>query len=200
MGEIRRFQDILQGDFVDSYDNLTLKTLLILKTMSEIAPCRRAHYLLKCDIDVFVNVPRLVAELQKYKSQLRNILGYTLPPGLVYRNGKYAITVDEYPLKRYPRYSAGPAYVISNDLSYELFKTSEYVPFFRIKDVYVTGILPALKGGVVHVALLGVITRSAKPLTGCDVITNRLTTRSEVHSVAKLRIWKAMQGNRNSSV
>ena len=196
IGEINRFQDILLGDFVDSYNNLTLKTLFILKTMSEMEPCRQARYLLKCDIDVFVNVPHLVTALQKYKTSRRNILGL-LSSNVAFRRGKYAVTMEEYPFDRYPLYAAGPSYVISNDLSPELFGTSEYVPFFRMEDVYVTGILPVIIGGIHHVMLPGVKTMgfSGNTLTGCDVITDKITTRSEVPAEQKIIIWKVMENN-----
>ena len=195
--EINRFQDILQGDFVDSYDNLTLKTLLILKTMSEVEQCRRARYLLKCDIDVFINVPHLVAVIQYYSSLQRTILGF-LTSNFAFRRGPYAVTIDEYPLDRYPPYAAGPLYVISNDLPPELFETSEYVPRFRMEDVYVTGILAIITGGVNLVNLPDLITvhYSEHPLTVCDVIANRITARSEITAVEKLSIWKEIEDNR----
>ena len=128
------------------------------------------RYLLKCDIDVFVNVPHLVVVLQKCKSSLRNILGYLTSnvAYIVYRDGQYSVTMEEYPLGRYRQYAAGPSYVISNDLSLELFETSEYVPFFRMEDIYVTSILPVIIGGISLVVLPGVTTMgfSGKHLTG----------------------------------
>lgn len=53
--------DILQAAFVDTYRNLTLKTLSGLNWADK--HCRMARYILKTDDDVFVNVPELVSEL-----------------------------------------------------------------------------------------------------------------------------------------
>ncbi|KAK2492330.1 hypothetical protein MC885_010553 [Smutsia gigantea] len=53
--------DILQAAFLDSYRNLTLKTLSGLNWADK--HCPMARYILKTDDDVFVNVPELVSEL-----------------------------------------------------------------------------------------------------------------------------------------
>lgn len=53
--------DILQAAFLDTYRNLTLKTLSGLNWAHK--HCPTARYVLKTDDDVFVNVPELVSEL-----------------------------------------------------------------------------------------------------------------------------------------
>ncbi|XP_055988436.1 beta-1,3-galactosyltransferase 4 [Sorex fumeus] len=53
--------DILQAAFLDTYRNLTLKTLSGLNWADK--HCPAARYILKTDDDVFVNVPELVSEL-----------------------------------------------------------------------------------------------------------------------------------------
>lgn len=53
--------DILQATFLDTYRNLTLKTLSGLNWADK--HCPTAQYILKTDDDVFVNVPELVSEL-----------------------------------------------------------------------------------------------------------------------------------------
>ncbi|NXX47410.1 B3GT4 galactosyltransferase, partial [Tricholaema leucomelas] len=56
--------DLLQGDFRDSYSNLTLKTLLLLRWAA--AHCPSAAFLLKADDDVFVNLPSLTSYLSTF--------------------------------------------------------------------------------------------------------------------------------------
>ncbi|NXU93299.1 B3GT2 galactosyltransferase, partial [Xiphorhynchus elegans] len=53
--------DILQQDFLDTYNNLTLKTLMGLEWVSRFCP--NATYVMKADHDVFLNLEFLVRRL-----------------------------------------------------------------------------------------------------------------------------------------
>ena len=137
--EIRIFDDIVLGDFVDDYVNLTLKSLLILKMMSE--QCRNARFLLKCDQDVFVNVPHVVDLLRGVAGVNRTFIGRVRRNQQPWRSGKYKVTEDEYPLDVFPPYVRGPAYVVTNDLARDLLEAAEYVPSLVLEDVFITVIL-----------------------------------------------------------
>ena len=51
--------DIIQENFLDSYNNLTLKSIFILKYIKN--NCKnKVQYVLKCDDDTFINVPNLI--------------------------------------------------------------------------------------------------------------------------------------------
>ncbi|NXG11142.1 B3GT1 galactosyltransferase, partial [Sakesphorus luctuosus] len=54
-------RDLLQQDFLDTYHNLTLKTLMGLEWVSRFCP--GATYVMKADHDVFLNVEFLVRRL-----------------------------------------------------------------------------------------------------------------------------------------
>ncbi|NXF86474.1 B3GT5 galactosyltransferase, partial [Eubucco bourcierii] len=54
-------RDLLQQDFLDTYNNLTLKTLMGLEWLSR--HCPDAAYVMKADTDVFLNLPYLVSRL-----------------------------------------------------------------------------------------------------------------------------------------
>ncbi|NXV71492.1 B3GT4 galactosyltransferase, partial [Atlantisia rogersi] len=69
--ESQRHRDLLQGAFADTYANLTLKTLLLLRWAA--TRCPQAPFLLKADDDVFVNLPALT-----------NYLAATHPPPTLY--------------------------------------------------------------------------------------------------------------------
>ncbi|NXJ86951.1 B3GT2 galactosyltransferase, partial [Trogon melanurus] len=56
--ESRAHRDILQQDFADTYNNLTLKTLMGLEWVSK--HCPGAAYVVKADRDVFLNLRYLV--------------------------------------------------------------------------------------------------------------------------------------------
>lgn len=69
--ESRKYGDLLQESFLDSYNNLTLKTIMMLKWVN--LKCdEKVKFLMKCDDDTFVNVPNLI----------HTLLGGTIP---VYR-------------------------------------------------------------------------------------------------------------------
>ena len=52
-------------NFIDSYGNLTLKTMMGLKWASRY--CWRAKFVYKVDDDMFVNVENLLKYLQQYQ-------------------------------------------------------------------------------------------------------------------------------------
>ncbi|XP_033253176.1 uncharacterized protein LOC108158497 [Drosophila miranda] len=57
--EADKYNDIIQMSFVDSYNNLTLKSVMALKHISR-SCANSTAYFLKCDDDTFVNVPNLL--------------------------------------------------------------------------------------------------------------------------------------------
>ncbi|NWI16272.1 B3GT2 galactosyltransferase, partial [Crypturellus soui] len=59
--ESARYGDLLQQDFLDTYNNLTLKTLMGLEWVAKYCP--GAAYVLKADQDVFLNPAYLVRRL-----------------------------------------------------------------------------------------------------------------------------------------
>ncbi|NXO00604.1 B3GT4 galactosyltransferase, partial [Rhinopomastus cyanomelas] len=61
--ESRRFGDLLQGPFADSYPTLVHKTLFLLRWAA--ARCPGASFVLKADDDVFVNLPALTGYLRR---------------------------------------------------------------------------------------------------------------------------------------
>ncbi|NXU33362.1 B3GT4 galactosyltransferase, partial [Thalassarche chlororhynchos] len=71
--EALRHGDLLQGDFLDVYANLTRKTLLLLSWAA--ARCPAVPFLLKADDDVFVNLPALTTYLASFPHPPRLYLG-----------------------------------------------------------------------------------------------------------------------------
>ncbi|NWI62714.1 B3GT4 galactosyltransferase, partial [Todus mexicanus] len=58
--------DLIVGSFADTYGNLTLKTLLLLRWAA--ARCPRAPFVLKADDDVYVNLPALASHLASFRN------------------------------------------------------------------------------------------------------------------------------------
>ncbi|XP_072497840.1 beta-1,3-galactosyltransferase 4 [Notamacropus eugenii] len=80
--------DIVQAAFMDSYRNLTLKTLSGLAWAARYCP--NVHYVLKTDDDVYINVPGLVAELDRRGKHMKQDLQQRYPSrdGIVQRDRK----------------------------------------------------------------------------------------------------------------
>ncbi|NXH50422.1 B3GT5 galactosyltransferase, partial [Dicaeum eximium] len=60
--------DLLQQDFLDTYNNLTLKTLMGLEWVSRFCP--NASYVMKADSDVFLNLEYLAGLLRPLRTGL----------------------------------------------------------------------------------------------------------------------------------
>ncbi|XP_071530209.1 beta-1,3-galactosyltransferase 1-like isoform X2 [Panulirus ornatus] len=130
--ESRTYGDILEEDFVDSYMNLTLKSVMGLKWASSY--CQQAQYIMKTDDDMFINIPSLLTYLQeaarsrwmtgciKQKKSFRPVNvapGMPMPPA-------------------HPPFLAGAGYVMSGDIVEELYKASLNTRIIPVEDVYVT--------------------------------------------------------------
>ncbi len=64
--EIDQFGDIIIGDFVDTYRNLTLKTIMAYEWLT--SHCRQAQFVVKTDDDVLVNIFQLTKVLDSFSS------------------------------------------------------------------------------------------------------------------------------------
>ncbi|GAB6023014.1 hypothetical protein CHUAL_007104 [Chamberlinius hualienensis] len=189
MKEALQYGDIIQEDFMDTYKNLTLKTVMLLKWANTF--CTEAKYIMKADDDMFVNVPNLlkyVKSLRIYKSQLFGRLVKGARP-LRTKSSKYYVPVSEYKDKVYPDYLSGTAYVMSADVAAKLYAVSKVTPIFFFEDVFITGIC-AKKAGIVRRNHIGFVYYK-RPVKGCSylrVITGHNNTPTDLR-----KIWKDLQ-------
>lgn len=56
------YNDIIQEGFLDSYNNLTVKSLMMLKWVNRY--CQAVQFLMKTDDDIYVNLPALIDMLR----------------------------------------------------------------------------------------------------------------------------------------
>ena len=70
MNEVEMFGDIVQEKFIDSWTNLTIKSLMMLKWFDQncnLDPQQdQIKYFMKVDEDVFINLPQLIRTLREY--------------------------------------------------------------------------------------------------------------------------------------
>lgn len=150
-GSIRResheFGDLLQADFLDSYSNLSLKSLAMLQWTA--SNCQRIRFLVKADDDVLLNTPLLLRDLQQTRHR-RFVMGNLVAGARPVRDpaSKWYTPTSLYSGSFYPKYVSGAAYVISGDLVRELHAAAAAsVEVFWIEDVFVTGLLVSGSGG-----------------------------------------------------
>ena len=143
--EHAKYGDLVQGDFIDHYRNLTLKNVMGLKWVGQYCPSVR--FVLKSDDDAFVDV----AQLRKFIERTwpnngppaETLICNVHENGQVLRTGKWAVSRDEYPSKTYPAFCSGLAYVMRPQLASKLYRASSRIPPLWVDDVYVTGLLAA---------------------------------------------------------
>jgi len=133
--ESREHGDLIQSDFLDSYKNLTIKTMVMLEWLD--AHCPGAAYAMKVDTDMFLNLPKLVGMLAS-APRTGYMTGQVQAGAAVhrYRTSKWFLPVEIYPAASFPRYALGMGYVFSLDLAERLLEASRHVRAVYIEDVY----------------------------------------------------------------
>lgn len=101
------YSDLIRGNFMDSYKNLTLKTVSLLEWTS--ANCPNATYLLKTDDDMFINVPKLLQFIETHLSHKRSIFGRLAKKWKPIRNkkSKYYVSPEQYFPPVFPPFTTG---------------------------------------------------------------------------------------------
>lgn len=135
------YADIIRGRFIDTYDNLTLKTISMLEWVDNYCP--KADFVLKTDDDMYINVDRLLAFIEKHSPTQRAIFGRLAKKWKPIRNkkSKYYISPQQYKPAVFPDFTTGPAYLFPAALAKELYTAALNHTYFKLEDVFVTGIV-----------------------------------------------------------
>ncbi|CAD1480981.1 unnamed protein product, partial [Heterotrigona itama] len=137
--ESHRHNDIIQEKFYDTYNNLTLKSVMMLKWVT--SNCGQAKYLMKTDDDMFVNIPTLMRTLQSRSQTTNTLLGSLIcnAKPILDPNNKYTPKYM-YSERIYPNYLSGTGYVMSLDVAFKLYHAALTTPLLHLEDVYITGL------------------------------------------------------------
>ena len=158
--ENERYGDILQEDFIESYWNLTLKTIMGLKWVSQ--ECNNATFVLKIDDDVFLNTDNLLSAITLYGKNLNtSIGGYCISNGYPDRRqwSKFYLSYEDYPYDTYPPYCSGTAYVTSISVAKQLYAVSKKLKLFQFEDVFIGICLTKLGFGWTQIPGFAIDTR-----------------------------------------
>ncbi|KAI9563442.1 hypothetical protein GHT06_010905 [Daphnia sinensis] len=145
-------KDLIQVDLMDSYMNLTLKTVAMLYWSFHFCP--DAKFILKCDDDVYINVPHLITLVSRLPLNSSTVYGSAvanLKPtrprdvdaislGMDDDEKKWAISEQLWPWSTYPTYVSGGCYLIDSAAIGPLLAAAQTTPYFPFEDLYVNGL------------------------------------------------------------
>ena len=139
--EIRTEGDIVLGNFIEHYHNLTYKHFMGLSWVTK--RCKQIKFVIKMDDDIAVDVFQLKQFISYYLKDMKNsLVGLVWQEITVPRNSsKWQVSKAEYLPDKYPDYLSGWCYIATIDAVENLVSKSKLLPFFWIDDVFVTGIL-----------------------------------------------------------
>lgn len=135
------YDDLILGNFIDSYNNLTLKTISGLEWIDR--HCSKVQFILKTDDDMFINVARLLQFLDNHKKYKRSIYGRLARKWKPIRSkkSKYYVSKEQFSALVFPSFTTGPAYVLTNDIVHDLYMAAMKHVYLKLEDVFTTGIL-----------------------------------------------------------
>nr|XP_054765186.1 beta-1,3-galactosyltransferase 5-like [Lytechinus pictus] len=127
--------DIVQETFVDSYLNLTRKTIMGLKWVKN--HCRHAKFIMKIEDDTSVIQPRLLTILRN-ANHTNYTLGHVFKKPVVMRDkkNKFFLSKEYYPDDHFPPYPVGHGYVMTTDVVEAAFNVAVTIPLFHLEDVF----------------------------------------------------------------
>lgn len=184
------YNDIVQENFVDSYRNLSLKSVAVLKWVKDY--CKNAEFVFKVDDDIFVNIPNLIKYLDKYSKKVKDfdwsrkyIIGHLFVGArpIQDKKSKWYTPKEWFSEEVYPDYVSGTSYIVSKDAVEDLYDASLYIKPFWLEDIYITGL--CAKKAKIHRAHNPAISFQERSPNGC-AYKNAITG----HKVKSLEMYK----------
>lgn len=162
--ESKKYNDIVQAEFIDSYYNNTIKTMIGFKWAANY--CNSSKFYFFADDDFYVstrNVLRFIRNPLQYPLYLElpietiqvksDVMDYELPPNVKLFSGfvfvssphrhhtsKWYTSLEEYPYHLWPPYVTAGAYIVSREVLLNFYFASHFIKHFRFDDIYL-GIL-----------------------------------------------------------
>ncbi|NXX16642.1 B3GT2 galactosyltransferase, partial [Podargus strigoides] len=196
--ESEEYHDIIQQDFLDTYNNLTLKTLMGMKWVASY--CSGASFVMKTDSDVFVNTIHLIEKLLRPLSPpLQNYFtGCLMKMNKPIRNkaSKWYISKEEYSGDKYPPFCSGTGYVFSGDLASKIVNASVTIKYIHLEDVYVGLCLDAKGIQIVPPPRHSLFNIYKVPFSPC--LYNNIITSHHIQTNEHILYWETLQNKRHS--
>ena len=151
--EQNQFQDILVGDFQDSYYNVTKKVLMGMNFIIEHA--KEVEYVIHIDDDVYVSIPRFLEKIYGFTSSGDSdkldcgtpiIKPYNVLRPDDKKHPEWGLSKTAYSKPQTPSYCNGPCYGMPIETYEKIYKGTKSINFKEIEkldDLILTGILRA---------------------------------------------------------
>lgn len=138
--EAEQYGDIVQEAFIDTYANLTVKSLMLLKWFTQ--HCDNTQYVMKADDDMYINLVKLY-ELVQANKKPQLLMGSLICNAIPIKDpyNKWYVPNYMFSARRYPNYLSGTAYLMGRSTAAALYNASLDTPLFHLEDIFVTGIL-----------------------------------------------------------
>ena len=132
--------DIIQGDFKDTYRNLTLKTILGFTWFR--LSCPHARFFLKTDDDTLVNIFSAVRFAWVSMNVGHVMSGYCMQERekkFKDPNDRWYISSEQYPDETLPPYCCGCGYILTAHTARDIADVMPWLPILPIEDLF-TGV------------------------------------------------------------
>ena len=160
--------DIVKGNFVEHYRNLTYKHVMGLTWVTQF--CKQAHFVIKMDDDIAVDLFQIKQMIKyRYRNLKNEMLGLVEidSPVIRSKDSKWRVALEEYAEKTYPMFLSGWCYIASMDSVHTIVSEVSNFRYFFIDDAFVTGIV-AEKLGIKRMGLNNRYTTSTDQLRCCS--------------------------------
>ncbi|CAL4136231.1 unnamed protein product, partial [Meganyctiphanes norvegica] len=143
--ESESYHDMIQGDYTEDYHLVTYKILSSMHWVS--SRCPSVPWVIRADDDIIVDPFLLHNLLPKVSKEGFNC--HLWSNAKVQRDGKWAVTKQDWNYKHYPIYCAGAFVLHHQQLLHRLLEASCRTPLMVwMEDVYVFGFLAGEAGGI----------------------------------------------------
>ncbi|CAM1320013.1 Uncharacterised protein g7372 [Pycnogonum litorale] len=141
--EAKKFYDIVQGDFEDSYRSISYLHLFGLRWATRY--CSKTTFIMKADDDIFIDIKRIVTNLGSNNNFSEGTFIYCDPiyKATPRRNpaNRYYVSESEFYGSHFPTYCNGWSVIYPFHVAKQLLNISSLTPFLWMSDVFITGIV-----------------------------------------------------------
>lgn len=136
--EARENGDIIRANFMDTYFNNTIKTMMGLRWAHD--HYNNSDFYMFVDDDYYVsikNVLRFLGRGRQTHHQSDLFAGYVFQTApLRHKFSKWYVSLAEYPFDKWPPYVTAGAFILSRDALRKMYNVGRNLPLFRFDDIY----------------------------------------------------------------
>ena len=182
--EVNKYGDLLVGDFLDTYENLTLKGLHALWWIKDNCDINSIVFIFKTDDDVFVNLHHILGHATDVIARNNTHFLCRLNRNTaVQRSGRWGVSEEMYPGRVYPTYCSGGGYGITRTALRLLLDSCFNAKLFPMEDFYFTSYCITQRYPGIEISHTR-LSHLRCPMTTEDI--ERILARDQVEGVANL--------------